>query len=180
MNKKLPIIILSTAIITVSAALIVLRKKRNNREFCIKSYDKKFSIIFNNEWKLSKNKNELNENSNLEAVNIKKGICFIMFSKAKETLNDISLYEYNENILNSMESENIIVSNKIKINNKDMYMTEFNSYYKNMLIHYLLYTLETENYYHQIMAALINKNAENNYEKQCIQINNILSTIKEL
>lgn len=30
------------------------------------------------------------------------------------------------------------------------------------------------------MTALINKNAENNYEKQCVQINNILSTIKEL
>ncbi|WP_300369962.1 hypothetical protein [Brachyspira sp.] len=180
MSKKLPMIILSTTIITVSAALFVLRRKSNNEEFHIKSYDGKFDIMFNNEWKLSKTKNELNENSNLEAINSKNGICFIMFSKAKYELNNISLDEYNDSILSSIKGENIIASNKIIINNKNIYMTEFDSYYENMLIHYLLYTLETENYYHQIMAALINNNLKNDYKKQCKQINDILYTIREL
>ena len=99
-----------------------------------------------------------------------------MFSKSKEDLNNISLEEYNTNILHSINGENIISSNKIKSNNKEMYITEFDSYYENTLVHYLLYTLETENYYHQVMVALI----KNDYKKQCKQINNILSTIREL
>ncbi|MEI0559878.1 hypothetical protein [Brachyspira intermedia] len=176
MGKKLPLIILSSTIITVSAALIVLKRRNSKGEFFIKSYDGKFALIFNNEWKLSKVKNELNENSNLEAINNKNGVCFIMFSKSKEDLNNISLEEYNTNILHSINGENIISSNKMKVNNKEMYITEFDSYYENTLVHYLLYTLETENYYHQVMVALI----KNDYKKQCKQINNILSTIREL
>ena len=48
--------------------------------------------------------------------------------------------------------------------------------YENTLVHYLLYTLETETYYHQVMVALI----KNDNKKQFKQINNILSTIREL
>ena len=114
MGKKLPLIILSSTIITVSAALIILKKRNSKGEFFIKSYDGKFALIFNNEWKLSKVKNELNENSNLEAINNKNGVCFIMFSKSKEDLNNISLEEYNTNILHGINGENIISSNKIK------------------------------------------------------------------
>ncbi len=180
MSKKLPLIVLSTAIITVSAALVVLRRKSNDGEFHIKSYDGKFDIMFDKEWKLSKTKNELNENSNLEAINNKNGVCFIMFSKNKDELNNINLDEYNDSILSSIKGENIIASNKIKINNKEFHMTEFDSYYENMLVHYILYTLETENYYHQVMTALISNNIKNDYKKQCRQINNILSTIREL
>ncbi|KLI40733.1 hypothetical protein SZ51_00035, partial [Brachyspira hyodysenteriae] len=135
MGKKLPLIILSSTIITVSAALIVLKRRNSKGEFYIKSYDGKFALIFNNEWKLSKVKNELNENSNLEAINNKKGVCFIMFSKSKENLNNISLEEYNTSILNGINGENIISSNKIKVNNKEMYVTEFDSYYENTLVH---------------------------------------------
>lgn len=180
MSKKLPIIIFSTAVITVSAALIVLKRKNNKGEFHIKSYDGKFDITFTNEWKLSKEKNELNENSNLEAINNRNGICFIMFSRTKDELNNITLDEYNNNILNSINGENIISHNKIRVNDKEIYVTEFDSYYENMLVHYLLYTLETENYYHQVMAALIDNNIKNDYKKQCKNINSILSTIKEL
>lgn len=180
MNKKLPLIILSSTIITVSAALIVFKKRNSKGEFNIKSYDGKFVITFTNEWKLSKEKNELNDNSNMEAINNRKGICFIMFSKSKEELNNISLEEYNTNILHSINEENIIYSNKIKANDKEIYITEFDSYYENMLVHYLLYTLETENYYHQVMVALINNSIKHDYKKRCKQINNILSTIREL
>ncbi|MEI0539266.1 hypothetical protein [Brachyspira pulli] len=180
MSKKLPLIILTSAIVTASAAILVI-KKRNDRGFLhIKSYDGKFDIAFTNEWKLSKEKNELNENSNLEAVNSRNGVCFIMFSKTKDSLNNISLDDYNENILNSIKGENIISSKKISVNNKEFYLTEFDSYYENMLVHYLLYTLETENYHHQVMVALINNNNKNNYKRQCKDINNILSTIKEI
>lgn len=178
--KKLPLIILTTTVITASAALIIFKKKNTKGLFHIKSYDGKFDIAFSQEWKLTKEKNELNENSNLEAINTKNGICFIMFSKTKDSLNNISLKEYNETILNGIKGENIISSKQIKSNDKDLYITEFDSYYENMLVHYLLYTLETDNYYHQVMVALINKDLKNNYKKQCKDINNILSTIKEI
>ena len=135
MSKKLTLIILTTTIITASAAAIIFKRKNNKGLFHIKSYDGKFDIAFSNEWKLSKVKNELNENSNLEAINTKNGICFIMFSKNKEELNNITLEEYNENILNSIKGENIISSRKISVNNKEFYLTEFDSYYENMLIH---------------------------------------------
>lgn len=84
MGKKLPLIILTTTIITASAAVMIFKRKNNKGLFHIKSYDGKFDIAFSNEWKLSKVKNELNENSNLEAINTKNGICFIMFSKVKK------------------------------------------------------------------------------------------------
>lgn len=180
MSKKLPLIILTTTIITASAAAIIFKRKNNKGLFHIKSYDGKFDIAFSNEWKLSKVKNELNENSNLEAINTKNGICFIMFSKNKEELNNITLEEYNENILNGIKGENIISSRSIKANDKDLYITEFDSYYENVLVHYLLYTLETKNYYHQVMVALINNNIKNNHSKKIKDINNILSTIREI
>ena len=180
MNKKIPIIIAAAAVITVSSALIVFKRK-NKKILHLKSYDGRFVIEFPDEWKASKEQNELNENSNLEAVNNKKGICFIMFSKHKNELNNINLYEYNKTIFNSIKEENIISSRKISINNKTMYVTEFNSYYENMLIHYILYTLETENYFHQVMAALINNNLKiKKHKVQFNTINNILSTLKEI
>ena len=180
MNKKIPIIIAAAAVITVSSALIVFKRK-NKKILHLKSYDGRFVIEFPDEWKASKEQNELNENSNLEAVNNKKGICFIMFSKHKNELNNINLYEYNKTIFNSIKEENIISSRKININNKTMYATEFNSYYENMLIHYILYTLETENYFHQVMAALINNNLKIKiYILHFNTINNILSTLKEM
>ena len=50
-----------------------------------------------------------------------------------------------------------------------------------MLIHYILYTLETENYFHQVMAALINNNLKIKIDKkQFNTINNILLTLKEI
>ncbi len=180
MNKKIPIIIAAASIITISSTIILL-KKRNKSTLHLKSYDGKFSIEFPNGWKSSKVKNELNENSNLEAINNKNGICFIMFSKSKNELSNISLDEYNETILNSIKEENIISNDKISINNKTIHITEFNSYYENMLIHYILYTLETENYFHQVMAALINNNLKIKIDKkQFNTINNILLTLKEI
>ncbi|WP_295160421.1 hypothetical protein [uncultured Brachyspira sp.] len=169
MKIKLPLIIL----ITASAAFIAIKKIKDNK-FHIKSYDGKFSMLFSKDWKLSENKNELNENSNLEAINNKKGVCIIMFSKSKNELGNITLEEYNNIILSSIEGENIISLKNIKFNNKEIYSAQFNSYYKNMPVNYILYALETENYYHQFMAALIGGSKKNKY------LNNILSTIKEL
>lgn len=181
MGKKFSLIIIGSTIITVSSALIFFKRKNYRGVFHIKSYDGMFDIAFSNDWKLSKEKNELNENSNLEAINTRNGICFIMFSKNKSDLNNISLEEYNDTVLHSINSENIISSKKKKINNKYMYITEFDSYYESMLVHYLLYTLETENHYHQVMTALINNNrVKNNIKIKYNQINNILSTIREL
>ena len=180
MGKKLPIIIAASAIITASSAILILKRK-NKSVFHMKSYDGKFHIEFPVEWKSSKEKNELNENSNLEAINSKNGICFIMFSKSKEEANNINLNEYNESILNNLKEENIVSNKQVNINNKTMHITEFNSYYENMLIHYILYTLETENYFHQIMVAFINNNYDiKKYKKQFNIINNILSTLKEI
>ena len=107
MNKKIPIIIAAASIITISSTIILL-KKRNKSTLHLKSYDGKFSIEFPNGWKSSKTKNELNENSNLEAINNKNGICFIMFSKSKNELSNISLDEYNETILNSINLSNYV------------------------------------------------------------------------
>ena len=176
MKKKLAFLIVATATI----GTIIAVKKRNKTLFHIKSYDGRFYMSFSKHWKLSNKKNELNENSNLEAINSKNGICLIMFSKSKEELNNISLNEYNDDILHSIE-ENILNTNKIKINNRELYIIEFNSYYNNTLIHYILYTLSTENYYHQVMVAFINNkfhNIKNN--KYFKEINNILSTLKEI
>ena len=82
---------------------------------------------------------------------------------------------YNQNTVNGIRENNIILSsNKITIHKKNVYITEFYSNYKDVDVHYSIYVLETNNYYHQFMIASMS--GKNYYSK----IKNILSTLKEI
>ncbi|WP_295295717.1 hypothetical protein [uncultured Brachyspira sp.] len=174
MKKNIPIIVLSSAIAGAGVSYFVFKQIQKSY-FYIKSYDKKFEMKFSNKWHVSKEKNELNENSNLELINNKDSLCFIMFSKNKTEVNNITLEEYNQNTVNGIRENNIILSsNKIAIHKKNVYITEFYSNYKDVDVHYSIYVLETNNYYHQFMIASMS--GKNYYSK----IKNILSTLKEI
>ncbi|MBW5396464.1 hypothetical protein E6A48_01825, partial [Brachyspira pilosicoli] len=82
MNKNIPIIVLGSAIVGGVSSYLIFKQIQKSY-FYIKSYDKKFEMKFSNKWHLSKEKNELNENSNLELINNKDSLCLIMFSKKK-------------------------------------------------------------------------------------------------
>ncbi len=174
MKKNIPIIVLSSAIAGAGVSYFIFKQIQKSY-FYIKSYDKKFEMKFSNKWHVSKEKNELNENSNLELINNKDSLCFIMFSKNKTEVNNITLEEYNQNTVNGIRENNIILSsNKITIHKKNVYITEFYSNYKDVDVHYSIYVLETNNYYHQFMIASMS--GKNYYSK----IKNILSTLKEI
>ena len=174
MKKNIPIIVLSSAIAGAGVSYFIFKQIQKSY-FYIKSYDKKFEMNFSNKWHVSKEKNELNENSNLELINNKDSLCFIMFSKNKTEVNNITLEEYNQNTVNGIRENNIILSsNKITIHKKNVYITEFYSNYKDVDVHYSIYVLETNNYYHQFMIASMS--GKNYYSK----IKNILSTLKEI
>lgn len=174
MKKNIPMIIISSAIVGAGASYLIFKQIQKSY-FYIKSYDKKFEMKFSNKWHLSKEKNELNENSNLELINNKDSLCLIMFSKNKNELNNITLEEYNQNTANGIRENNIILSSKKNIiAKKSVYTTEFYSNYKDVNVHYTIYVLETNNYYHQFMAASMN--SKNYYNK----IKNILSSLKEI
>ena len=174
MKKNIPIIVLSSAIAGAGVSYFIFKQIQKSY-FYIKSYDKKFEMKFSNKWHVSKEKNELNENSNLELINNKDSLCFIMFSKNKTEVNNINLEEYNQNTVNGIRENNIILSsNKITIHKKNVYITEFYSNYKDVDVHYSIYVLETNNYYHQFMIASMS--GKNYYSK----IKNILSTLKEI
>ena len=174
-KTTIPMTILCSTIACSAALTYFIIRKKQKDSFYVKSYDKKFEIKFPNNWRLSKEKNELNENSNLEITNNEKGLCLIMFSKNKKELNNITLDEYNQNTVNGIKENNVIVSSKKNIiHKKEVYVTEFYSNYKEVDVHYFIYVLETENYYHQFMIAYMgNKNYSNN-------INRIISTLKEI
>ena len=174
MKKNIPIIVLSSAIAGAGVSYFVFKQIQKSY-FYIKSYDKKFEMKFSNKWHVSKEKNELNENSNIELINNKDSLCIIMFSKKKSEVNNINLEEYNQNTVNGIRENNIILSsNKITIHKKNVYITEFYSNYKDVDVHYSIYVLETNNYYHQFMIASMS--GKNYYSK----IKNILSTLKEI
>ena len=174
MKKNIPIIVLSSAIAGAGVSYFIFKQIQKSY-FYIKSYDKKFEMKFSNKWHVSKEKNELNENSNIELINNKDSLCIIMFSKKKSEVNNINLEEYNQNTVNGIRENNIILSsNKITIHKKNVYITEFYSNYKDVDVHYSIYVLETNNYYHQFMIASMS--GKNYYSK----IKNILSTLKEI
>ena len=174
MNKNIPIIFLGSAIVGAGASYFIFKQIQKSY-FYIKSYDKKFEMKFSNKWHISKEKNELNENSNLELINNEQSLCLIMFSKKKSEVNNITLEEYNKNTVNGIRENNIILGTKKSIiSKKNVYITEFYSNYKDVNVHYSIYVLETNNYFHQFMIASMS--GKNYYNK----IKSILSTLKEI
>lgn len=119
----------------------------------IKSYDESFEITVPSNWNVVDNKGDLNDVANIELSNKRNQKYLIAITESKEDL-DMSFEEYQETIFTQHESNyDVKLTNKqdTEINGNKAKYVEFKTKFKSTNVYMRIYTIESQNYYSQIL-----------------------------
>lgn len=144
----------------------------------LKSYNGNFQITLPNGWTATSSRNELNDVSDLEALNEKQGIYLMALIEAKEDF-DLDLQGFNALIVDlNGEAYNTSLgkSIKTKVGSYDAYLNEFTTTLNGIKIHFWVYSIETPNYYTQLFIW----GTQSDAKKISQDVQGIVDTYKEL
>jgi hypothetical protein len=142
----------------------------------IRSTDGCCSVTVPGSWKAEK---ELNAQANLQASNRLKELYIIVISESKEDFEDMTLEHHSEltrtEFVKSLSTPQVSEAASVTVNKKDGVQYEISGAINNVKIVALHTTVETDKYFHQILAWTIKSRLEKN--KPILQ--NVIQSFKE-